>query len=56
VTEITNQSPFREKPGIVRIAFEPDGRIKIADAQPAFVLRKDAPTHWRAAAVKSASP
>jgi hypothetical protein len=48
-------SPFREKPGLVKIDFEADGRIKIADEQPAFVLRSGSPTHWRAATVKSAA-
>lgn len=40
-------SPFREKPGIVRIDFGADGLIKIADEQPAFILRDGAPTRWR---------
>ncbi|HEY4247917.1 MAG TPA: family 43 glycosylhydrolase [Lacunisphaera sp.] len=40
-------SPFREKPGIVRVDFETSGRIKIADEQPAFILRDGVPTHWR---------
>jgi hypothetical protein len=31
----------------MRIDFETDGRIKIADDQPAFALREGAPTHWR---------
>jgi hypothetical protein len=39
----------------MRVDFAPDGRIKIADEQSAFVLQKDAPTHWRTAVVKSAS-
>jgi hypothetical protein len=47
-------SPFREKPGIVKIDFEADGRIKIADEQPAFILRDGTPTHWRAAVKKPA--
>ena len=42
-----NQSPWREKPGIVRIDFAADNRVKIADEQPAFILRAGAPTHWR---------
>jgi hypothetical protein len=45
-----DQSPWREKPGIVRIDFEPDGSIKIADEQPAYVLRQGAATHWRTTA------
>jgi hypothetical protein len=44
-----DQSPWREKPGIVRIDFEPDGKIKIADEQPAFILQNGASTHWRTA-------
>lgn len=40
-------SPFREKPAMVQIDFNPDGTIKIADEQPAFVLRDSAPTQWR---------
>jgi hypothetical protein len=51
-----DQSPWREKPGLVRIDFEPDGRIKIADEQPAFALREGAPTRWRTAAAKPAPP
>jgi xylan 1,4-beta-xylosidase len=43
------QTPFREKPGLVRIDFAPDGRIKIADEQPAFVLQDGTPTRWRTA-------
>jgi xylan 1,4-beta-xylosidase len=50
-----DQSPWREKPGIVRIDFAADGRIKIADDQPAFILQKGAPTHWRTAVNLSAS-
>jgi beta-xylosidase len=50
-----DQSPWREKPGMVRIDFAADGRIKIADEQPAFILQKGAPTHWRTTAMKSAS-
>jgi beta-xylosidase len=40
-------SPFREKPALLRIDFNPDGTIKIADEQPAFILRDGAATHWR---------
>jgi hypothetical protein len=50
-----DQSPWREKPGIVRIAFEPDGRIKIADEQPAFILQPGTSTHWRTATNSAAS-
>jgi len=42
-------SPFREKPGIVRIDFQANGQIKIADEQPAFILRDGTPTKWRTA-------
>ena len=45
-------SPFREKPGIVKIDFAADGRIQIADDQPAFILRDGAATHWRTASAK----
>jgi hypothetical protein len=51
-----DQSPWREKPGIMRIDFEPDGRIKIADEQPAFVLRAGAAVHWRAALARPVAP
>lgn len=40
------QSPFREKPGIVKIDFDKDGKIFVADEQPAFVLQHG-PTKWR---------
>lgn len=33
-----NQSPFREKPALVRVEFNDDGRIGVARNQPAFVL------------------
>jgi beta-xylosidase len=42
-----DQSPWREKPGIVRIDFDKDGKIIIADEQPAFVLQEGAATRWR---------
>ena len=48
-------SPFREKPGMVRIAFESDGRIKIADEQPAFILRDGTPTHWKSKSTSAAA-
>ena len=35
-----NQSPFREKPAIVKIDFGPDGKIFVARVQPDFVLQK----------------
>jgi beta-xylosidase len=41
------QSPWREKPGIVRIDFDSQGKIIVADEQPAFVLQAGAATHWR---------
>jgi beta-xylosidase len=41
------QTPWREKPGIVRIDFDAEGKIFIADDQPAFVLQPGSPTHWR---------
>jgi hypothetical protein len=34
-----DQSPWREKPGAVRIDFEPDGRIKIAARQPEWAIQ-----------------
>jgi hypothetical protein len=40
----------------MRIDFAADGRIKIADEQPAFALREGAPTHWRAITNAGASP
>jgi hypothetical protein len=42
-----DQSPWREKPGLVKIDFKPDGTIFVADEQPAFVLQPGAKTHWR---------
>ncbi|MGA2229386.1 MAG: family 43 glycosylhydrolase [Tepidisphaeraceae bacterium] len=41
------QSPYREKAGLVRIDFAADGRIIIADEQPPFALQPGAPTKWR---------
>jgi beta-xylosidase len=35
-----NQSPFREKPAIVKIDFDKDGKISVARDQPDFVLQK----------------
>ena len=34
------QSPFREKPAIVKIDFDRDGKIQVAASQPDFVLHK----------------
>jgi beta-xylosidase len=42
-----DQSPWREKPGIVRIDFDKEGKIVIAADQPAFVLQDGANPHWR---------
>lgn len=42
-----DQSPWREKPGIVKIDFAKDSRIFVADEQPAFVLQEGAKTLWR---------
>jgi hypothetical protein len=42
-----DQSPWREKPGIVRIDFDKAGKIIVADEQPAFVLQEGAATKWR---------
>ena len=35
-----NQSPFREKPAIVRVDFQSDGKIFVAKEQPDFILQK----------------
>jgi hypothetical protein len=37
-----DQSPWREKPGIVKVEFAQDGRVRVARDQPIFVLQ-DAP-------------
>jgi xylan 1,4-beta-xylosidase len=42
-----NQAPWREMPGIIKVDFESDGKIKIADEQPAWLLMTGAPTRWR---------
>ncbi len=47
------QTPYREKPGLVKIDFEANGRIKIADTQPAFVLQDGTPANWRSAVAPS---
>ena len=36
-----SQSPWREKPGIVQIDFDKDGKIKVAATQPDFILVKN---------------
>jgi beta-xylosidase len=33
-----DQAPWRERPGIVRIDFAPDGRVIVAKEQPKFIL------------------
>ena len=33
-----NNAPWREKPGIIKIDFDKDGRVKVADKQPDFIL------------------
>ena len=38
-----NQSPFREKPAIVKIAFDAEGKIHVAKKQPDFVLQDNGP-------------
>jgi hypothetical protein len=43
-----DQSSWREKPGFMGIDFAGDGKIIVADEQPAFVLQPGTPTHWRA--------
>ena len=43
------ETPFREKPGLVRIDFDPDRKIHLADEQPAFVLQDGTPGRWRPA-------
>ena len=40
-----NQSPFREKPAIVKIDFGTDGKIVVAKDQPAFCSTKIIQTH-----------
>lgn len=34
-----SQAPWREMPGLVRVEFAPDGKIRVAESQPDFVLR-----------------
>ncbi|MGC4232896.1 MAG: family 43 glycosylhydrolase [Niabella sp.] len=33
-----SQSPWREKPGIVKVDFDGDGKIRVSKQQPAFIL------------------
>ena len=49
------QAPFREMPAMVRIQFVQDGKISIADEQPAFVLQQGANPRWRTTPAASAS-
>jgi enterochelin esterase-like enzyme len=42
-----NTAPFREMPAAVRVDFDRDGKVFIADEQPAFALQPGTPTHWR---------
>jgi beta-xylosidase len=44
-----DQSPWREKPGLVKVDFAPDGRVVVADQQPTFVMQPGAKTAWRSA-------
>jgi hypothetical protein len=50
------QTPFREKPGLIRIDFDRDGKIIVADEQPAFVLQDGVPTNWRIARAAATRP
>jgi hypothetical protein len=34
-----DQAPWRERPGIVRIDFDPQGKIIVAAKQPDFILK-----------------
>jgi len=34
------QSPWREKPGMVKVEFADDNRIRVSPNQPDFVLQK----------------
>ncbi len=36
-------APCREKPGIIKIDFDKDGKVKVADKQPDFILVHDTP-------------
>lgn len=42
-----NQSPWREMPGLIKVDFELNGKIKIAEQQPRFLLRDHTPLNWR---------
>ena len=35
-----SQAPWREKPGIVKVVFDENGKIRMADKQPEFILNK----------------
>ncbi len=35
-----DQAPWRERPGIVRIDFDPEGKVIVAKKQPDFILQK----------------
>ena len=39
-----SSAPWREKPGIVRIDFDKDGKVVVAKEQPDFILLKPSPT------------
>ncbi len=34
------QAPWREKPGIIKVEFDSDGKIRVAKSQPNFILNK----------------
>lgn len=44
-----NQSPWREMPGLVKVGFAADGRIRIADEQPVWLLHSGTPAQWKKA-------
>jgi hypothetical protein len=50
-----DQSPWREKPGLLRVDFAADGNMFVADEQPAFALQPGAPIRWRKDASRDAS-
>lgn len=50
-----DQSSFREKPAIVKIDFDKDGKIFVADEQPVFVLQTGMDTHWHITGNSAAS-
>jgi hypothetical protein len=49
------QSPWREKPGIVCVDFDVEGKIFVAAEQPAFVLQPGTPTRWRESLFKASA-